>query len=347
MTSHKLSSGDLTADRRAHYARQYGEGGDLVAAAELQMQALELAPHWAAGWYQLGNYREKAGDMIGAADAWREVLALSPVDIFGVGLKLSLAGKTEVPPAPPSEYVEALFDDYADRFDAALVKDLAYCVPERLTALLGEVTGKDVQFVKVIDLGCGTGLFGERVREVASWLEGYDLSQGMLAVAGGKGLYDHLGQADIGIGFETRPLAQADLVAAADVFAYFGDLSTVIGVAAGLLRPGGLLAFTCEAGPDEVDWLLQPSLRYCHGAHYIRTLVEAAGLTIERFEREPIRREKSEPIHGYLVIATKQFAASATLPPVTGRTAPVDAPTELSGAADEAAAVRLNQGGQH
>jgi predicted TPR repeat methyltransferase len=341
----EFSSGDLNADRRAHYARLYAESGDFAAAADVQAQALELAPRWAAGFYELGNYLEKAGRPAEAAKAWRDALELAPADIFGAGLKLSLTGQAEMPPAPPSEYVEALFDEYADRFDKALLETLEYRVPELLSGLLNEVAGGAPKYARVIDLGCGTGLFGERVRQVSSWLEGYDLSQGMLTVAAGKGVYDHLGQADIGIGIETGPLAptaQADLVAAADVFAYFGDLSPVIGVAAGLLRPGGLLAFTCEAGPDEVDWLLQPSLRYCHGAHYLRKLLETAGLGIERFERETIRRDKGEPIHGYLVIAAKQPAGSATLAPSAGQAAPKDVPCELSGVADMTAALRLN-----
>lgn len=341
----EFSSGDLNADRRAHYARLYAESGDFAAAAEVQAQALELAPEWAAGFYELGNYLEKAGLLADAAKAWRNALELAPADVFGAGLKLSLTGQAEAPPAPPSEYVEALFDEYADRFDKALVENLEYRVPELLSELLSEISGGAPKYARVIDLGCGTGLFGERVRHVSSWLEGFDLSQGMLTVAAGKGVYDQLEQADIGIGLETGPLAptgQADLVAAADVFAYFGDLSKVIDVAAGLLCPGGLLAFTCEAGPDEVDWLLQPSLRYCHGAQYLRTLVETAGLSIERFERETIRRDKGEPIHGYLVIAAKQAAASETLAAVTSRVAPVDALSELSDLADETAAVRLN-----
>jgi predicted TPR repeat methyltransferase len=250
MTSYQLSSGDLTADRRAHYARLYAESGDLAAAVDLQTQALELAPLWAAGWHQLGGYLEKTGDHAGAADAWRKVLTLSPTDIFGASLKLSLTGQAETPSTPPKEYVEALFDGYSDRFDTALLEDLGYCVPERLTALLGEAAGKETQFARVIDLGCGTGLFGERIRRMTSWLEGYDLSQGMLAKAGEKGLYDRLGHADIlnGIAAARLPGAEpAELVAAADVFAYFGDLAPVIQVAANLVAAGGLMAFSLEA----------------------------------------------------------------------------------------------------
>jgi predicted TPR repeat methyltransferase len=317
MTTHQLSSGDLTADRRAHYARLYCESGDFAAAVDLQRQALELVPGWAAGWYQLGLYCEKAGDANGAADAFRETLLLAPADIYGAALKLSLAGLTEPPATPPAEYVEALFDGYAERFDKALVENLGYRVPERLARLIADVTGADTQFARVVDLGCGTGLFGERLRRSSSWLEGYDLSQGMLSVAAGKGIYDHLGQADIGAGPQAAGLQAgppADLVAAADVFAYFGDLSTAVALAADMLKPGGLLAFTCEAGDDGMDWQLRPSLRYCHSAAYLASLIENAGLSMERLERETIRCDKGEPIEGYLVIASRRQEIAATIP---------------------------------
>lgn len=320
MKHHQLSSGDLTADRRAHYARLYAEGGELGAAVDLQTQALDLVPNWAAGWQALGDYQEKTGDLAGAADAWRKVLVLSPTDIFGAGLKLSLTGQAETPSIPPSEYVEALFDGYSDRFDTALLEDLGYRVPERLAALLHDVAGVDAQFAKVIDLGCGTGLFGEQIRRKVSWLEGYDLSLGMLAKAAEKGIYDRLGQADILHGIPAARLhgaEPADLVAAADVFAYFGDLDGVISVASALVSPGGLIAFSCEAGADESPWLLQTSLRYCHGATYLRSLLEQHGLSIERMTQEPIRRDGGKPITGFLVIARKlseAFVSPVILP---------------------------------
>lgn len=315
MTSYQLSSGDLTADRRAQYARQYAEGGDFGAAVDLQVQALELAPGWAAGWHVLGNYREKTGDLAGAADAWRQVLALAQVDIFGAGLKLSLTGQAETPPAPPSEYVEALFDGYSDRFDAALLEDLGYCVPERLTSLIGDAAGEGALFAKTIDLGCGTGLFGEQIRHMTSWLEGYDLSQGMLAKATGKGVYDHLGQADILYGIAAARQSgavAADLVAAADVFAYFGDLDPVMTVAAELTRENGLLALSLEAGPEDCDWLLQASLRYCHGEAYLLRMLERHGFDVVRVTREPIRRDGAATISGLLAIARKRRDPRAT-----------------------------------
>ncbi|MCY0093398.1 methyltransferase [Hoeflea ulvae] len=315
MTSHQLSSGDLTADRRAQYARLYAEGGDYTAAADLQAQALELTPAWAAGWHGLGDYREKSGNLAGAAEAWRKVLALSPVDIFGAGLKLSLTGQAEAPSIPPSEYVEALFDDYSARFDTALVNNLDYRVPQRLAALISEAAGEHTLFAKTIDLGCGTGLFGERIRHMTSWLEGYDLSQGMLAKATDKGVYDHLGQADILYGITAarrQGAAPADLVAAADVFAYFGDLDPVMAVAAKLTADNGLLALSLEAGADDCDWLLQASLRYCHGENYLLRVLERHGFDVLSVSREPIRRDGANTISGLLAVARKRPDMRAT-----------------------------------
>ena len=53
-----LTSGDITADRRAQYANMLSENGDHAAAADLMSQALELVPNWAAGWFQLGDIAE-------------------------------------------------------------------------------------------------------------------------------------------------------------------------------------------------------------------------------------------------------------------------------------------------
>ena len=63
-----------------------------------------------------------------------------------------------------------------------------------------------MRFADVADLGCGTGLFGERIRARADRLEGFDLSANMLAKAQEKGLYDHLAQADLSLPPETSGL---------------------------------------------------------------------------------------------------------------------------------------------
>ncbi|MBB4183865.1 putative TPR repeat methyltransferase [Sinorhizobium terangae] len=310
MTLNQLSSGDLIADRRADYAKMLAEAGEPQSAAELMAQALERAPDWAAGWFRLADYEEKSGRKEAAIEALRNTLRLNPEDIFGAGLKLALLGAAETPVQPPSVYVERLFDDYAERFDKALVEKLEYSVPEKLAALIDRTTGGR-RFHHVTDLGCGTGLFGERIRHRCAYLEGFDLSANMLAKAEAKTIYDRLAQADLSLApedsgaFGDFPAARADLVSAADVLMYLGNLESVFVIADRLLAPGGLFAFSVEDAATDEDFILRPSLRYAHSEPYIADLCAERGFSLVATERTVIRMDAGKPIAGILFLARK------------------------------------------
>jgi predicted TPR repeat methyltransferase len=307
MMLNQLSSGDLIADRRAEYAHMLADSGDHVDAADLMTQALELVPDWAAGWFRLADYEEKSGRKEAAVNALRKVLDLNPEDIFGAGLKLALLGGAETPDQPSSLYVAQLFDDYADRFDKALVEKLDYTVPEKLAALITDHTG-DARFTDVIDLGCGTGLFGERIRDRADRLEGFDLSANMLAKAQDKGLYDHLAQADLSLPPETSglfaglPERRADLLSAADVLMYLGNLDSVFVIASALLGSKGLFAFSVEDADADGDFILRPSLRYAHSETYVQGLCKRFGLDILAVSKTTIRNDGGKPVFGILFL---------------------------------------------
>src|ERR1700730_7778078 len=155
-----MSSGDMVADRRFDYARDLQLRGDLVAAEDLFVQATDLAPGFATAWFTLGEVREQLGDRAGAILAFRTAELTDPGDRNGAGLRLMRLGAADIGGMRPT-YVKALFDQYAPRFDAALMDDLGYCAP---ALLLAEVVaaraaaGKPVKFSRAIDLGCGTGL---------------------------------------------------------------------------------------------------------------------------------------------------------------------------------------------
>jgi predicted TPR repeat methyltransferase len=296
-----LSSGNLLADRRFEWARDCADKGDAAGAADLLAQALELAPAFASAWFTLGELRARGGDRDGAVAAFEHARAADPEDRHGAALHLTTLGGSDA--AMPPAYVRALFDGYAQRFDDALTGNLKYVAPELLRDAVREVhAGK---FQSMLDLGCGTGLAGTAFRSHAGRLTGVDLSPAMLAQARAKNIYDRLEEGDV-VAFsieEATRDARHDLIVAADVFTYLADLVPVIAAASRLLTPGGIFAFTVETH-DGKDALLRETLRYAHGAAYVRATVAAAGLKLLRLDSAATRTEKGEPVPGLVAVAT-------------------------------------------
>jgi predicted TPR repeat methyltransferase len=295
----QASSGDVLADRRAGYAEMLFSSGDHAAAADLMRDALELKPGWALGWFRLGEMREALGALDAAAEAWHTALALDPHDRPGAALRLALIGRAPQADAPPSAFVEALFDQYADGFDVSLVGKLGYRVPALLSEAIHMPDGRT--FRSALDLGCGTGLMGEILRPYAERLEGFDISARMLTRAAARGIYDRLEKADLQ---DFRYAGdRPDLITAADVFMYVGALDRVVRAVSGLLAPDGLFAFSVEKLAGEGDLLLQPSRRYAHSENYVRCLLADNGFTVQSLEEHVIRQDRGEPIIGLIVVA--------------------------------------------
>jgi len=297
------TSGNMLADRRADYAEMLFRSGDHAAAAELMLNAMELVPGWALGWFRLGEMYEAAGLPGEAAEAWRTTLKLDPSDRPGAALKLELLGEGPSSSVPPRAFVEALFDQYADTFDASLVGKLGYCVPELLHHAIAPLSERG--FGVCVDLGCGTGLMGERLRPLVGTLEGHDISRAMLKKAEAKRVYDRLVHSDLQR-LELAP-ASADLIVAADVFIYVGALAGVVTMAEKALRPGGVLAFSVERAPEAGSLVLGHSRRYAHGEDYVRRTLAAAALTLVSLDRETIRQDRGAAIEGLIVVARKSF----------------------------------------
>ncbi|PBC08209.1 methyltransferase domain-containing protein [Mesorhizobium sp. WSM3859] len=294
----QASSGDLNADRRADFAEMLLASGEPAQAAELLLGALELAPQWAAGWFRLGEMQEAAGLPDQAAQAWVMALKLDPADRLGAALKLQLIGKEPAAPAPPSAFVETLFDHYADSFEDSLVGKLGYRLPDFLSQAIRKA--RPGRFRLAIDLGCGTGLMGERLRPFVDRLDGYDISAAMLRKAKAKGIYDLLAKADLQRFSHTG--GRADLVVAADVFIYLGALERIVGAVANMLAQNGIFAFSLEtlAGGD---FALRPSRRYAHSEAYARRVLSASGLAVLSLESMVIRHDRRDPVEGLAIVA--------------------------------------------
>ncbi|MBP0577857.1 methyltransferase domain-containing protein [Labrys sp. LIt4] len=295
------SSGNAIADRRFAYAMDYKAGGDPLSAAELVMQALDEAPDWAAGWLALGDLNETLGRRGEAIDTYRKALHLDPDDEAGAGARLARLGEIPADGAMTPAHITALFDEYAPRFERSLVDNLSYRGPALLRMAL-ERSGRDGPFERVLDLGCGTGLVAETFRSICRDIVGVDLSAAMLAKARAKQIYRHLEQAEIGDFLLRQDAGSVDLILAADVFIYFGDLDAVFRQAARVLAPGGRFAFTVQSQDGPAAFILNHDLRYAHSRQGIEGWAVAAGLQLRHLDDAWARTDRGAPVPGLVAV---------------------------------------------
>jgi len=288
-------------------------------------RTIALAPNYAPGHCNLGLALEECGDLAGAAAALREALRLQPDSGFiAYHLAAVSAQASEMHSLVkecPRDYLIPLFDGYADRFDAHLFQKLRYLGPQLLAEIVGEVPGSERRPPpwNVLDLGCGTGMTGVPFRTAARTVTGVDLSSRMLAHAArrvmpdGSRVYDALLECDL-VAALSASGASYDLILAADVFIYVGDLRDVFAAVRDALRPGGLFAFTIEVWDGHEDYRLLPTRRYAQSPAYIVNLAGEAGLHEVRRRESTLRLgEGLEPVRG-MVFLFRQPAGAAASP---------------------------------
>jgi len=301
-----MSSGDLLADRRYDFARDLQLRGDLAGAADLMAQAAELAPLFASAWFALGEMQEELNQNNAAIESYRKAIAADPQDSHGASLRLMRLGALQLSEMP-REYVRSLFDQYAPKFDAALVGNLGYRGPDVLfkAVLAARVAEKRPAFFRrAIDLGCGTGLAARAFAANADSITGIDLSPGMIAKAQATALYDHLEVADMLDGLARETAASADLIIAADAMVYVRDLAPVLREVARVLVPQGLLGFTVETHPG-AGVIIGEGLRYAHSETYVRDALMQTGLIQPRIDAVSTRTDGGVPVPGLVVTAVR------------------------------------------
>jgi predicted TPR repeat methyltransferase len=198
----------------------------------------------------------------------------------------------------PKSLVVRIFDDYADNFDESLLNKLKYRTPvDILNAVKSVCLSNDLE---ILDLGCGTGLVGAQLRQFAKTLHGVDLSSRMLRKAEQRSIYDDLTCSGI-IEFLSSDTGIYDLVVAADVFIYFGDLAEVFQLVRRALRVGGIFCFSVEA-VENMDFTLLKTGRYAHSRNYLKTLASNCGFAVKAIDESILRKEADNDIAGYISV---------------------------------------------
>jgi predicted TPR repeat methyltransferase len=265
-------------------------------------RAAAVEPNHAELQRALGDLLSETGEEKAAQLAYQAALKINPRDALSNYFLAALQKSTQVA-APPTAYVEQLFDEYAGKFDKHLVEVLQYRAPELLAEAVARVTAPPRSEWTVVDLGCGTGLCGPLMRPYARTLIGVDLSSGMLDKARARGIYDDLRRQDVAAGLAAFD-GTLDLAVSADVFVYLGDLAPVFAAAARALRSGGWFAFTTEVHAGE-GFVLEATKRYRHSRGYLEDVAAAHGFRIAHAGEVEARQEKGTPVMEHLMVWQK------------------------------------------
>ena len=213
-----------------------------------------------------------------------------------------------VPPAAPADYVREHFDHFAPSFEAALVGRLGYGTPAVMRDALQAWMRAQAAPLRILDLGCGTGLSGPLFRPFAAHLAGVDLAPRMLEIAAAKGCYDQLEVGEITAFLRTAAGPPHDLIIATDVVMYFGEIAALLEAASGALRAGGRFGFTVEAH-DAPGHQLYPTGRYKHQRTWVERQVAQAGFAVMAVEKTIIRMEGGAPVAGWLFLLERLHAS--------------------------------------
>ena len=222
-------------------------------------------------------------------------LDIEPKDAQLKHMASALAGSQTA--APPTGYVEALFDGYANHFEAELVEILAYRTPSVLANIM-VASSADKKLGRGLDLGCGTGLAGVALESHSGPMVGVDVSKAMLQQAREKGIYDALVQQDI-VEFLSATDLAFDYFVALDVFPYIGDLTPLFSLIKSRNTRKATLAFSTEHR-ESGTYFLEKSGRYTHSKAYVEALCEQFGYRMVHFETSQLRKEEDVFLTGGL-----------------------------------------------
>jgi predicted TPR repeat methyltransferase len=289
---------EFTATELYALAKRLKEYGSVQPAYLCTKRAVELNPTDWDAWYDLGDLCQSVGRRDEARDAYQKYFDTHPDDAEIEHLLIAL--RDEAPPARASDRtIQQIYKDFAWNYETRMRVDLEYKGPERLSDAVRTII-PDPSGLKVLDLGCGSGLAGETLRPWARELTGLDLSPEMLDLARKRSIYDRLEVGEI-----TQWLNQGselfDLIASCDVVIYFGDVHELVAAARDRLKPGGLFAFSMERG-QTYPFRITDTGRYEHHPDHIREAAAAAGMNVAYLEDAFLRMEYGSPVTGLFAV---------------------------------------------
>ncbi len=190
-------------------------------------------------------------------------------------------------PENESEYNRLLFDSFAETYENTLC-NIHYAVIDKIAEIATDVRGN------ILDLGCGTGLLAQKLKTTHNNFVGVDLSAEMLQKARAKNVYQKLEQADI-VNYLQQHKGEFQMVMAADVLCYFGDLAKIINELA-LAQ----VIFSVETDLQTESHKIQATGRYKHNPLYVENLLKQAGYKHIKTYNLVLRQENGKDVDGMI-----------------------------------------------
>ena len=281
------------------------ESGRLDEALAVFDRAVAVQPNHALSWNNRGNAFVAMGRHEEALQCFETALSINPDMPVTVNNRDMALLELKRVRRIPLEAVRALFDDYAETFDAAMLSSLNKRDHIALRELAAKLLPPGSSGLRILDLGCGTGLSGEAFKDLAAGgrLDGIDIAPRMVEASRARGIYDDLIVGDLETTLaEPGPLY--DLMVAADTMVYVGDLAPTFAGALNRLVPGGFYIFACEAKDGE-GWEQTSANRFRHSEAYIRAEAAKTGLECSEIVPCVIREEAGAPVASWAVALRK------------------------------------------
>ena len=275
--------------------------GRLEEAVASCQKALAIEPGSADAHVTLGTALRHLGRQADAEKSYSRALEIDP-DLDGARyLRSAITGETME--TAPKDYVRKLFDNHARRFDDHLVNNLHYRVPELMRQAVNRLTDDKGKFKRALDLGCGTGMVGQEFRDIVEQLHGIDLSPGMAEKAKQKDIYDEIFLEDVREFLEnTENQRKAyDIVLAADLFIYIGNLAPIFAAVGKILPEKGMFVFSIEH-LEHGTYQINKNGRYSQSNAYINDLASEYGFSVVLSDPVDIRKEPTGTAAGTLFV---------------------------------------------